>query len=93
MQTVTAALLAATLAVGCGGDDDPPGNPDAMTPGDPDAGGGGTPDGGGNPLTFEEYVIDMIENRTSSTTNAAPATEFEALPESGDPNAFDSLFP
>jgi hypothetical protein len=94
MHTVTAALLAATFAVGCGGDDDPPPqNPDAMVePPEPDAG-GNPPDGGGSPLTFEEYVVDMIQNRTSDTTNAAPAAEFESLPESGDPDAFDSLFP
>jgi hypothetical protein len=81
---------AATLPA-CGGDDEPP-PVDAMVPPDVDT----TPDAGADasiPLTFEAYVIDLVENRTAGDTDPAPFTEFSTLPESGDPAAFDPLFP
>jgi hypothetical protein len=45
------------------------------------------------PLTFEAWVVDLVENRTADDTDTAADTEFVSLPESGDPAAFDSLFP
>jgi len=71
----------ASCGGGGGGSDAAVSPPDAAAP---DA----TP-----PLTFESWVVDLVENRTSDTTDPAPDTEFLPLPESGDPHAFDSLFP
>jgi len=84
-----AGLLVASLSAACGGDDDQPVDAavDAMP--NPD----GAPDGG-NPIdTFEEFVIDMVQNRTANDTDPAPYVDFSTLPESGDPAAFDVLFP
>ncbi len=83
-------LLVASLSTACGGDDD-------VTPADAAVDAAPNPDGGadgGNPIdTFEEFVIDLVQNRTASDTDPAPYVDFSTLPESGDPAAFDVLFP
>ena len=81
---ICAGLLIASLSTACGGgDDDMP--PDAAAPdASPDA---------GVPPTFESFVIDLVQNRTAGDTDPVPYVDFSTLPESGDPAAFDVLFP
>lgn len=44
--------------------------------------------------TFTSYVIDLITNQTSNTTQARPYAEFATLPDpdTGNPTAYQSLF-
>jgi hypothetical protein len=78
-------LLVASFSAACGGDDEEP-PPDAMMADamQPDA---------SPPLTFESFVIDMVQAGTADNTDPVPYDNFSMLPESGDPAAFDILFP
>lgn len=45
--------------------------------------------------TFTSFVIDLVQNKTSNTTNAVPFSTFMGLPDPdlNNPNAYNALFP
>jgi hypothetical protein len=47
------------------------------------------------PTTFTSFVIDLVQNKTSNTTNAVPFATFMGLPDPdlNNPNAYNVLFP
>jgi hypothetical protein len=52
---------------------------------------GEIPDGGMGPATFEDFVLDQINNHTADNTEPVPIPT--GLVDTEDPNAFSSLFP
>ena len=82
-------VLALLCVAACGGGDKPTLAPDAAI--DPvDA----SVDAPTEQATFTSYVIDLITNQTSATTQPRPYAEFATLPDPDGSNgsAYQSLF-
>lgn len=85
-----AVALVLVLASACHSDEKPMLAPDSGTEPTPDA----MVDAPTPEATLTSYVIDLITNQTSGTTQARPYSEFATLPDpdTGNTTAYQSLF-
>ncbi len=86
-------LLFLVALAACGSDNDHKPAPDGSMPPMPDGSGPGS-DGSMPMTTFTSYVIDLVVNQTSNTTEARPYSEFQNLIDADTANssAYSSLF-